>query len=235
MADPLTSVDGMREDVLTSLIDSYIPPESLEDQWDIAALTQTLADDFKLKLPIQAWVDEDHGIQPQQIKEKIIREAHDQYRKKENQIGREVLAQFEKSVILQTLDNHWREHLAAMDYLRQGIHLRGYAQKDPKQEYKREAFGLFSSMLDNLKYDIIRLLSSVEIQNEADISLVEEQRRAEQVQKMQFIHESEDELAAANEDTTVTPFKRPERKVGRNDPCPCGSTKKFKNCHGSLV
>lgn len=143
------------------------------------------------------------------------------------------MSQFEKSVVLQTLDNQWREHLAAMDQLRQGIHLRGYAQKDPKQEYKKEAFTLFTSMLDNLKYDVVRLVSSVEIQTEEDVNAIEEQRRAEQVSKMSLQHgnyaDEQDEEAA-----TQT-YRRHEKKIGRNDPCPCGSGKKYKACHGSLA
>lgn len=233
MTDPSEPVKGMREEVITTLVHTYIPPESLEDQWDISALTQVLADDFKLKTSIKKWTDEDHGIQPDQIKDKIIAMSMEQYSEKEKQIGREVLAQFEKSVVLQTMDNHWREHLAAMDYLRQGIHLRGYAQKDPKQEYKREAFTLFSNMLDSLKYDIIRLLASVEIKTEEDVSAVEEQRRAEQAQNMQFIH-TDETLVNGDEDSVVATFKRNEKKVGRNDPCPCGSGKKYKSCHGSI-
>ncbi len=234
MVDPLDAVDAMRDDVMSSMVDSYIPPESLEDQWDIPVLTQVLADDFKLKAPVKEWIDTDHRIQSSQIKEQVIALSTAQYKEKEQQIGREVLAQFEKSVILQTMDNHWREHLAAMDHLRQGIHLQGYAQKDPKQEYKRQAFTLFSSMLDNLKYDIIRLLTSVEVKSEEDVSAVEEQRRAEQAQKMQFIH-ADDMQAGVDNDNINTTFKRNEKKVGRNDVCPCGSGKKFKNCHGSLA
>ncbi len=234
IVDPLEAVESMREDVIAELVNSYIPPDSLEDQWDISALSDALADDFKLKAPLKKWLDDDHTIQPAVIKEKIISLCVSQYQEKGQQIGRDVLAQFEKSVILQTMDNHWREHLAAMDYLRQGIHLRGYAQKDPKQEYKREAFTLFSTMLDNLKYDIIRLLASVEIKTEDDVDAIEDQRRAEQVQKMQYIH-ADDSLALSEDDGVTTTFKRNEKKVGRNDPCPCGSGKKYKNCHGSLA
>ncbi len=237
MTDPLPLVDTMREDVMSALVDSYIPPQSLEDQWDITKLTQLLADDFKLKADIKAWVDHDLSIQSEQVKEKIIALWIARYDEKGQHIGRDALAQFEKSVILQTMDNHWREHLASMDHLRQGIHLRGYAQKDPKQEYKREAFMLFTDMLDTVKYDIIKLLSSVEITTEADVSAVEEQRRADQSQKIHYIHQQQDEQQASEseyEDTTTT-FKRDERKVGRNDPCLCGSGKKYKNCHGSLT
>jgi preprotein translocase subunit SecA len=142
------------------------------------------------------------------------------------------MSQFEKSVILQTLDNHWREHLASMDHLRQGIHLRGYAQKDPKQEYKREAFTLFTTMLDNLKYDVIKLILSVEIQTEEDVNAVEAQRRAEQIRKMNLTHESVLDMDEEQADLT---FRRQEKKIGRNDSCPCGSGKKYKSCHGSLA
>lgn len=235
MADPSEAVSGMRDEVINALVDTYIPPQSLEDQWDLAALTQILTDEFKLRAPVEDWVEHDHTIQPEQIKDKIAAVCRTQYQDKRQHIGPEYFAQFEKSVILQAMDNHWREHLASMDYLRQGIHLRGYAQKDPKQEYKREAFTLFSTMLDNLKYEIIRLLSSVEINNEEDVSAVEEQRRAEQIHKMQFIHDEDPMLAAEDDAHVIATFKRNEKKVGRNDTCPCGSGKKYKNCHGSLA
>lgn len=232
MADPKEVVEAMREEVIHGLVDTYIPPNSLEDQWDLKSLTQNLLEDFQIKVDISQWVETDHRIQPEQIKQKIFELCLARYDEKERLAGREVLAQFEKSVILQTMDNHWREHLASMEYLRQGIHLRGYAQKDPKQEYKREAFTLFKMMLDNVKYDIVRLLTSVEVQTEADVNAVEAQRRAEQAFKMQYTHEENpnDEVAKSG----VT-FKRAEQKIGRNDPCPCGSGKKYKSCHGSLV
>lgn len=233
MTDPREVAESMREDVIYGLVDNFIPPQSLEDQWDLKGLTQALSEDFKLKADVEQWIEDDHSIQPEQIREKIFQLCLEQYQEKEKIASREVLAQFEKSVILQTMDTHWREHLAAMDHLRQGIHLRGYAQKDPKQEYKREAFSLFTMMLDNLKYDIVRLLSSVEVQTEEDVNAVEEQRRAEQIRKMQFLHE--EEQAEAGEQNSDTTFRRVERKIGRNDPCPCGSGKKFKSCHGSLV
>ena len=236
MEDPLESVKSIREDELSDLVDSYLPPQSMEDQWDVAGLEQVLADDFTLKAPVKDWIEEDHSIQPEEIKEKIINLCTQEYEAKEAQIGRETLAQFEKSVILQTLDNHWREHLAAMDHLRQGIHLRGYAQKDPKQEYKREAFTLFTSMLENMKYDIIKLLSSVQIRNEADVDAIEAQRRAEQVDNMQFIHHAEDGQAPdTGEQVVVSTVRRTSKKIGRNEPCPCGSGKKYKVCHGKLA
>ncbi len=233
MADTEEVINMMREDVINNLVDTYIPPQSLEDQWDAKALNDVLTEEFQLDIPVLQWIDEDHHIQQGQIKEKILASAVAQYDEKVRAAGRPVMSQFEKSVILQTLDNQWREHLASMDQLRQGIHLRGYAQKDPKQEYKKEAFTLFTSMLDNLKYDVIRLISSVEIQTEADVSAVEEQRRADQVSNMSLNHGD-----SFNDDESGTPqaqtYRRQEKKIGRNDPCPCGSGKKYKSCHGSL-
>lgn len=232
MTDTEEVVAIMREEVISSLVDTYIPPQSLEDQWEPKTLSDVLADEFKITAPVPEWIDADHHIQPEQIKEKILVLASDLYDEKVSKTGRPVLSQFEKSVILQTLDNHWREHLAAMDQLRQGIHLRGYAQKDPKQEYKKEAFTLFTMMLDNLKYDVIKLLLSVEIQTEEDANAVEEQRRAEQIRKMSLNHENP---YGGNEQSQDQTYKRHEKKIGRNDPCPCGSGKKYKSCHGSLA
>lgn len=231
MDDPQEHVEEMRSEVIHNLVDTYIPPNSLEEQWDAETLTRVLADDFHLSAPVKNWVEEDHSIQPEEIKEKILSLCVEQYQTKEKSVGRSVMAQFEKSVILQTMDNQWREHLASMDHLRQGIHLRGYAQKDPKQEYKREAFSLFTTMLDNMKYDVIRLLSSVEIKTQEDVNEVEELRRADQIENMQFAHMDENELQQEGQGT----FKRTEKKTGRNEPCPCGSGKKYKVCHGRLT
>ncbi|MGC1182844.1 preprotein translocase subunit SecA [Legionella sp.] len=232
MADTADVIKMMREEVINNLIDTYIPPHSLEDQWEAKALSDVLTEEFHFNIPVLQWIEEDHHIQPEQIKEKILAVAEEHYNEKVIQAGRPVMSQFEKSVILQTLDNQWREHLAAMDQLRQGIHLRGYAQKDPKQEYKKEAFSLFTSMLDNLKYEVIRLISSVEVQSEADANAVEEQRRADQVSKMNLNHgNSLDEERGTTQTAT---YRRQEKKIGRNDSCPCGSGKKYKSCHGSL-
>ncbi len=221
----------MREEVITALVNSYIPPQSLEDQWESKTLSEVLEDEFKIKADVAEWIEQDHTIQPEQIKEKILALANAHYNEKVAKTMRQVMSQFEKSVILQTLDNHWREHLAAMDHLRQGIHLRGYAQKDPKQEYKREAFTLFTEMLDTIKHDITKLILSVEIQSQEDVQAVEDQRRADQIQKMNLTHESALEIEENSEQT----FRRQEKKIGRNDPCPCGSGKKYKSCHGSLA
>lgn len=236
VSDPKEMVELMREEVVHTVIDTYIPPQSIEDQWDLAGLIDALRDDFQINADVVQWVEDDHRIQPEQIFDRVYALCLERYAEKEAQVGRDVLSQFEKSVILQTMDNHWREHLAAMDYLRQGIHLRGYAQKDPKQEYKREAFTLFTSMLDTLKYDITRLLLSVQVQSEDDVHSIEEQRRADQIQNMHFLHEGEvvNDSESQQSELPAT-FRRTEQKVGRNDPCPCGSGKKFKSCHGRLA
>jgi len=234
--DPKDIVDAMREEVIYNMVDSFIPPQSLEDQWDLSGLNQTLQEDFQIKADVEQWIEADHHLQPEEIRDRIFNLCLTRYQEKETHAGRPIMAQFEKSVILQTMDNHWREHLAAMDHLRQGIHLRGYAQKDPKQEYKREAFTLFTSMLDALKFDVIRLLTSVQVQTEEDVNAVEEQRRAEQAQSMTYLHEGETLANHANpEMQSQTTFRRTEQKVGRNDPCPCGSGKKYKACHGTLA
>jgi preprotein translocase subunit SecA len=226
----------MREDVLSSLVDTYIPPESLEEQWDVKSLEQVLNEEFKLKAAVNQWLEEDQQLESLQIKKRLIDISLNQYKEKESFAGSDVMRQFEKSVMLQTLDNHWREHLASMDHLRQGIHLRGYAQKDPKQEYKREAFQLFSMLLDTLKNEIISLLSCVEIRTEEDVDAVEEQRRSGHVDSMSFNHPDiyQHENEDSEGDTKVLPFRRAERKIGRNEPCPCGSGKKYKQCHGKL-
>lgn len=231
MEDTEEVVGVMREEVVSNLVETYIPPQSLEDQWEPKALSDALAEDFKVKASVAEWIDNDHTIQPAQIKEKILALVNQHYEEKVKQTTRQVMSQFEKSVILQTLDNHWREHLASMDQLRQGIHLRGYAQKDPKQEYKREAFSLFTMMLETLKSEVTKLILSVEIQSEEDANAVEEQRRSEQVRKMNLTHEN----ASGAEEHSEQTFRREEKKIGRNESCPCGSGKKFKSCHGSLV
>lgn len=235
MSDPHPAVESMAADVLDNMISHFIPPQSLEDQWDISGLTTALAEDFRIAAPIQTWCDEDHTIQTDQISMRIGELFKTCFAEKEQLLGPDMFHSFEKSIILQSLDNHWREHLAAMDHLRQGIHLRGYAQKDPKQEYKRESFELFTSMLDSLKYDIVKLITSVEISTEADLEQVEAQRRAEAAVKMELIHENPqgEEQEAQHKPAQIT-FRHESKKIGRNDPCHCQSGKKYKQCHGRL-
>ncbi len=230
-----------RTDVFTSVIDEYIPPQSLEDMWDIEGLQERLKNDFDLDLPIKSWLEEDDKLYEEALREKILDTAVTVYQQKEETVGAQVLRNFEKSVMLQTLDTLWKEHLAAMDHLRQGIHLRGYAQKNPKQEYKRESFELFEQLLDSLKFDVITILSKVRVQQQEEVERMEAQRQAQAeaaAAKAQAQHANAENQLADNseqaEDGSQQPMVREERKVGRNEPCPCGSGKKYKQCHGKI-
>ncbi|MDC5704417.1 preprotein translocase subunit SecA [Vibrio europaeus] len=233
-------IEQNRQDVLTSVIDEYIPPQSLEDMWDVEGLQERLKNDFDLDAPVKQWLEEDDKLYEEALREKIIETAITVYKQKEEVVGEQVLRNFEKSVMLQTLDTLWKEHLAAMDHLRQGIHLRGYAQKNPKQEYKRESFELFEGLLDALKSDVITILSKVRVQQQEEVERMEEQRRAqaeEAARRAQAQHASaQSQLADGEEDAEGAhqPMVREERKVGRNEPCPCGSGKKYKQCHGQI-
>lgn len=232
------TIHVIRDDVYGAVIDEYIPPQSLEEMWDVPGLEARLKADFALDLPLQQWLAEDDKLYEEKLRERILDEATKLYAHKEELVGKEVLRNFEKAVMLQTLDGLWKEHLAAMDHLRQGIHLRGYAQKNPKQEYKRESFDLFTQMLETLKRDVVSILSRVQVQ-ERDVEAMEEQQRQQaEAAPRTYTHaaaESQlsDEQAAGEEGHTT--FVRDEQKVGRNDPCPCGSGKKYKHCHGQLT
>ncbi|MBF0220202.1 MAG: preprotein translocase subunit SecA [Gammaproteobacteria bacterium] len=229
------TIDAIRADVLNLVINHHIPPQSLEEQWSITSLEQQLRQEFHLDLPIAKWLDEDHTLHEEPLREKILNEMVAQYRHKESLAGITVVRHFEKAVMLQVLDNLWREHLAAMDYLRKGIHLRGYAQKNPKQEYKREAFELFTQLLDRIKHEVVRIISQVEVRAEEDVSQIEQQRRAKI--EMEYHHEAAATLEQPQESDNTPqqqPYVREGRKVGRNDPCPCGSGKKYKQCHGQI-
>ncbi|MEN8175074.1 MAG: preprotein translocase subunit SecA [Pseudomonadota bacterium] len=238
--DITDTVAAMREDVVNSVVNLHIRPGSLEEQWDVPGLEEALSGEFGLTVPVQQWLDEDEELHEETLRQRIHQALLDEARRKEELVGRERMRFFEKAVMLQSLDGHWKEHLAAMDYLRQGIHLRGYAQKNPKQEYKREAFDMFTGMLDTIKRDVVATLAKVQVRTEDPMELPE-QRPAGQVQ---FKHEEftgfgaaapEGEAAAAEAPPEEhKPFVRPERKVGRNEPCPCGSGKKYKHCHGRL-
>ncbi|WP_024872521.1 preprotein translocase subunit SecA [Tolumonas lignilytica] len=237
-SDISETIHLIRADVLNRVIDQYIAPQSLDESWDIAGLELRLRTDFAIELPIAQWIKDDDKLYEEKIRERIIAEIEANYARKEELAGPEVLRQFEKSVMLQTLDNLWKEHLAAMDHLRQGIHLRGYAQKNPKQEYKREAFELFTQMLESLKQQVVSILCRVQVQ-EPDVDAIEEQRRqSEAAQTRTYSHEESNALAEEDDEQAieqnVLPFVRDGAKVGRNDPCPCGSGKKYKHCHGQL-
>ncbi len=260
-------VSEIRPDVVNAVIDVSIPPQTIEEQWDLDGLQDALKRDFGLDLPVRQWLDSERDLNEKSLRERIVRQVGEAYEQKRVQVGVPVLEHFEKAIMLQVLDNLWREHLAAMDYLRQGIHLRGYAQKDPKQEYKREAFAMFTEMLARYKHDVIALLARVRVQTEAEVQEVEEQRRRQaelRARQMQMQHEAasavpgvaaeaglaEAPVAAAAAAQAAGPRRleaappaaarpatvvREMPKVGRNDPCPCGSGKKFKHCHGALV
>jgi preprotein translocase subunit SecA len=238
-ADDLSDlVMAIRRDVFTSVVATYIPPQSLIEQWDVPGLTEEFATQFGLEMPIQEWLDEDESLYEETLLEKIIDEAVRRHDEKIGVVGEDTMRQFEKQVLLQVLDHQWKEHLAAMDYLRQGIHLRGYAQKNPKQEYKREAFELFTSMLDQIKRESVRVLTAVQVPTKEEIEAQEEARRqqaVEQLAQAQATHEaavSSDEESA--DGAPDLPMPAVSHKVGRNEPCPCGSGKKYKQCHGRI-
>lgn len=225
------TIEAIREDVVERIVAEYIPPQSLVEMWDVAGLEDRLRADFAIELPIQQWLDESTSMDDDTIRERVLNALIDEYKKKEDVVGAQVLRQFEKTIMLQSLDMHWKDHLAAMDHLRQGIHLRGYAQKNPKQEYKREAFELFAEMLEALKLEVISILSKVQVRAQEEVDAIEEKRRAaDAAQTKEFQHEG-----AATSGTSSAPQPaRAAAQVGRNDPCPCGSGKKYKHCHGRV-
>ena len=231
------TIGNLRYDVVNAVISTYIPQGSLEEQWDTTGLSEALMENFGLDAPVQQWLDEDDSLHEETLRQRILDELTAIYDDKERQAGPEQMRRIEKEVMLFTLDSHWKEHLAAMDYLRQGIHLRGYAQKNPKQEYKREAFEMFSAMLDAIKMEVVQILCRLQLQAPPGIP-----ENLPDPGAFEFRHEAFDGFgdgAAPADDQAVQPeekkpFVRPDRKVGRNDPCPCGSGKKYKHCHGKL-
>ncbi len=235
-ADISETIHAIREDVVERVINEYIPPQSLDEMWDIPGLEQRLQADFGVELPIGQWLKDDKKLFEEKLRERIQQDVGAAYALKEQMVGPQVLRQFEKAIMLQSLDSHWKEHLAAMDHLRQGINLRGYAQKNPKQEYKREAFELFTTMLENLKLDVIGILSRVQVRAAEDVDAVEEQRRKADQVPHQYQHAEAEHVGGELPEGVrgATPVYRDGAKVGRNDPCPCGSGKKYKQCHGQL-
>ena len=236
------TIESIRQQVVDGVISTFIPPHSLEEQWNVKGLEQQLEQDFNAHLPIREWLAKEEMLHEENLRERIHGLFKETYQKKEAQTDAVIVRQFEKAVMLQTLDNFWREHLAAMDYLRQGIHLRGYAQKNPKQEYKREAFELFVALLDRVNYEVVSVLSKFEVRKEEDVEQLETQHRAAaQSIKMEYQHAELgalenniiEEQANAGEAVVAMPVRNMP-KVGRNGPCPCGSGKKYKQCHGSF-
>jgi preprotein translocase subunit SecA len=227
------TITAIRGDVLAGVIDQYIAPQSLAEMWDIPGLEERLKQDFLIELPITQWLADDNKLYEEKLRERIEEAVEQAYKQKEEMVGDSVLRQFEKAIMLQSLDQHWKDHLAAMDHLRQGIHLRGYAQKNPKQEYKRESFELFSEMLENLKVDVVGILSKVQVRAEEDVEKVEEQHRKSENAPREYQHE-EAEHVGGEAPQSAQVMARSEPKVGRNDPCPCGSGQKYKQCCGKL-
>jgi len=252
------SITGIRAEVVNGIIDQYVPRESVEEQWNLAGLSEAIEREFLVKVDPKAWLEADHDIAEAGLRDRVVQAVESSYEEKVAQVGAPVMRHLEKAVMLQELDKHWRDHLGAMDYLRQGIHLRAYAQKNPKQEYKREAFELFGTLLDRIKHDSISLLSRLQVRSEAEIEQQERERERQMARQLQLQHAAPQSAisgdagpvgpeAAAGPSggpfaadpgvgpEAVTPVVRDGRKVGRNEPCPCGSGRKYKHCHGQLA
>ncbi len=235
-------ITEMREGVVNDFINAYIPPQSVEEQWDIQGLEQSLQVEFGENLPIQQWLDADKSLYEETLRERITAKIAESYEKKTAEVGSNMRI-FEKQITLQILDTLWKEHLSKMDSLRQGIGLRGYAGKNPKQEYKREAFAIFEELLGNIQFEVIKFLSHVKIQKKDELDAIERQREEERKKEQTVMtHQSANlmddkaQQADAQEQASAqnTPFVRDGQKVGRNEPCPCGSGRKYKQCHGKL-
>src|SRR3954464_1168980 len=239
-------IADLRSGVLNDLFLLFVPEESVEEQWDIAGLEAALKSEFNLELPVRQWLEAESELGEEALLKRIVEKAHAAYQAKVPAGAEQSFHQYERYVILQILDAHWREHLAALDHLRQGIHLRGYAQKNPKQEYKREAFELFGAMIEAVKLEVIKTLTAVEIRTQDDIR-PDDQSHIETVKPFPPSSGAPEEpepvygdngdvaLAEAATKKKAQPMVRHTQKVGRNDPCPCGSGKKYKHCHGKLT
>jgi preprotein translocase subunit SecA len=235
---------SLRHAVFTELFQNHVPPESMEEQWDIPGLQQALSSEWQLQVPLVDMIKNEPDLIDEELLERVLHAADQVYEDKVAVVGKESFGGFERNVVLQSIDTHWREHLAALDHLRQGIHLRGYAQKNPKQEYKREAFELFAQMLDLIRHDVVRLIMTVRIQSQEEIAAAEQQMAQAHVENVHYEHAdfnpalAPEELlspATSNESMGGQTIVNTMPKVGRNDPCPCGSGKKFKQCHGKLA
>ncbi|MGH8119813.1 MAG: SEC-C metal-binding domain-containing protein, partial [Gammaproteobacteria bacterium] len=233
--DIADTVKSMRYDVVNEIIDKYIPSGSIDEMWDVQGLTETLNHEFSMPLNIAGWLADDQSLHEESLREKISHAFDVAMELKEQQVGSHLLRKLEKQVMLDFLDRYWKEHLIAMDHLRQGIHLRSYAAKNPKQEYKREAFEMFVMMLNHFKHDVIRFLSRVQVRTETDVEPPQTQQRPRQ--NLTYSHPAAPNALAtspAAPGPENAPFVREQRKIGRNEPCPCGSGRKYKHCHGKL-
>jgi preprotein translocase subunit SecA len=225
----------MRHDVFNDVINRFVPPGSIDEQWEIPALENALGGEFGVNLPVSSWLDEDQNIHEEVLRGRIVDAVDGHFNTKEEMTGSQVMRHFEKALMLNVLDQQWKDHLASMDYLRQGIGLRGYAQKQPMQEYKRESYEMFTELLDNIKHEVVRILARVQVKAEEDVEAVDAGRRQES--QMEYRHDEAGPAAVQNPpgaESSHEPFVREGRKVGRNEPCPCGSGNKYKHCHGKL-
>jgi preprotein translocase subunit SecA len=236
------TIGNLRHGALEAVFREYIPEESVEEQWDLEGLETVLMNEYQLEAPLRKWLEEDAKSSDEDFLKRILQIADEIYDAKVQMVGLESFSKFEKTLLLQSIDTHWREHLAALDYLRQGIHLRGYAQKNPKQEYKREAFELFGALLNRVRDEVAKVLLTVRVQSAEQVQLAEqqlEQQASSHLDKVQYQHAeaTSDDALPGDEQQTATPANVPRRvseKVGRNDPCPCGSGRKYKQCHGKI-
>lgn len=227
------SIEAIRYDVVNNIINTYIPPQSIEEQWDLEGLEESIEGEFGIQNDIRGWLKDDSSLHEESLREKILENIVSAYVEKEAEASSETMRHIEKAVMLQVLDTQWKEHLAMMDQLRQGIHLRGYAQKNPKQEYKRESFEMFTEMLERIKHEVVTILSRVQVRSDEEIEAMEAQRR-QSSGDIEYQHENASAMGSTESEEEHTPFVRGEKKVGRNEPCPCGSGKKYKQCHGKL-
>jgi preprotein translocase subunit SecA len=236
------AIRGIQADVLGRLLDEYLPRNVPHEDWDLVALREAIRKDFHTDIDPRSWLEAEPEIDETTLRARVLDAVAKHYDEKSRRYGAELMQHLEKDVMLRTLDQHWREHLAAMDYLRQGIHLRSYAQKDYRYEYRREAYELFSSMLDRVKFDTASVLARIEVRSEADLQREEEERQRRLLAALQAQHaEAQSPLGASggpaeapSAEPTPGTVVRGERKVGRNEPCPCGSGRKYKHCHGTL-
>jgi len=232
-------ITNVRVDVVNQTISAYMPPQSLEEQWDIGGLEKALISEFAVKIPVQHWLDEDDRLSEDSLRDRVVEEVQAAYAKRYAHVG-DQMREVERQIMLQLMDNLWKEHLTSMDQLRQGIGLRAYAQKNPKQEYKRESFALFEELLGNIKHETIKYLSHVEVASREDLERLEQRRRQQETQRqyrhaqVASINESPDQDDSMDKPDSPQPIQRSGPKVGRNNPCPCGSGKKFKQCHGKI-
>jgi preprotein translocase subunit SecA len=227
------AIANMRKDVLQAIFRTHVPVNSIDEQWDIAGLEQSLSNEFGVDLPVQSWLDDDDHIEEATIYDRILESFEQAYQAKADMLGNELLVRLEKEITLMILDRHWKEHLAAMDYLRQGIGLRGYAQKNPVQEYKRESFEMFTNMLEGINYEVVQALARVQIRGEEQVEALEQSHQPDQSIKMEHAN-AQNPLDDGQSEDEHQPFVRKDPKIGRNEPCWCGSGKKFKQCHGKL-